>query len=41
MGTIVVPNVVKREPGYLYYIDKFGSVCRAKMKSKKNKDTKD
>lgn len=39
MGEILVKNVVTREPGYLYYIDSQGNVCRAKMaragKSKK------
>ena len=32
MGTIIVKNVVKREPGYLYYVDGKGNVCEAKMK---------
>jgi len=31
MGTIVVKNVVKRKPGYLYYVDGIGNVCEAKM----------
>ena len=31
MGTIIVKNAVVRKPGYLYYIDKNGSVCEAKM----------
>lgn len=31
MGTILVKNAVVRKPGYLYYIDKNGSVCEAKM----------
>jgi hypothetical protein len=32
MEKIILKNAVKREPGYLYYIDGDGSVCRAKMK---------
>jgi hypothetical protein len=31
MGTIIVNKVVKRKPGYLYYIDGHGNVCEAKM----------
>jgi len=31
MGTVVVRNVVKRKPGYLYYVDGKGNVCEAKM----------
>lgn len=31
MGKIIVKNVVKREPGFLYYIDGQGNVCSAKM----------
>ena len=31
MGKIVKKNVVKRKPGYLYYIDGAGNVCEAKM----------
>jgi hypothetical protein len=31
MGSIVVKNVVKRKPGYLYYVDGKGNVCEAKM----------
>lgn len=37
MGNIVVPNAVRREPGYLYYVDKDGSVCRSPMKKVKKK----
>lgn len=45
MGTIIKKNVVKREPGYLYYVDGKGNVCRAKMsrggkKAKKKKVVK-
>jgi hypothetical protein len=45
MGTIVKRNVVKRKPGYLYYVDGKGNVCEAKMsrggkKKKKGKKTK-
>ncbi|MCH8945402.1 MAG: hypothetical protein IIA85_00570 [Nanoarchaeota archaeon] len=31
MGKIIKRNVVKRKPGYLYYIDGEGNVCEAKM----------
>jgi len=31
MGKIVVKNVIKRRPGYLYYVDGQGHVCEAKM----------
>ncbi len=31
MGKILVRNVIKRKPGYLYYVDGKGNVCEAKM----------
>ena len=31
MGRVIAKNVVKRKPGYLYYIDGAGNVCEAKM----------
>ncbi len=31
MGKILVKNVIKRQPGHLYYIDGKGNVCEAKM----------
>jgi len=31
MGTIVVKKVIKRKPGFLYYVDGQGNVCEAKM----------
>ena len=34
MGHIIVKNAVKRESGFLYYVDKDGSVCRTPMKHK-------
>lgn len=44
MGTVVVRNVVKRKPGYLYYVDGKGNVCEAKMsrggKRRKKKSAK-
>ena len=44
MGKIVKKAVVKRKPGYLYYIDGKGNVCEAKMsrggKRKKKKVVK-
>lgn len=45
MGEIIIPNAVKREVGYLYYVDGKGNVCRAKMsrggKKKKEKPSDD
>jgi hypothetical protein len=32
---IVKAKAVKREAGWLYYVDKDGNVCRTKMKRKK------
>jgi len=31
MGTVLVKNVVKRKPGFLYYVDGKGNVCEARM----------
>lgn len=31
MGKIIANNVVKRQPGFLYYVDGKGNVCEAKM----------
>ena len=31
MGSVIAKNVVKRKPGYLYYVDGIGNVCEAKM----------
>jgi hypothetical protein len=31
VSEIVAKNVIKREQGYLYFVDKDGNVCRAKM----------
>jgi len=31
MGTIIAKDVVKRKPGFLYYVDGAGNVCEAKM----------
>ena len=31
MGKVIAKKVVKRKPGYLYYIDGQGNVCEAKM----------
>ena len=37
MSEVVLTNATEREKGYLYYIDKEGNVCRAKMgRAKKN-----
>ena len=42
LGKIVVKNAVKREKGFLYYVDGKGNVCQAKMArgGKKKKRTK-
>ena len=44
MGKVVKKNVIKRKPGYLYYVDGAGNVCEAKMsrggKRKKKKVVK-
>ena len=42
MGKIIKKNVVKRKPGYLYYLDGKGNVCEAKMSrgGKKKKTAK-
>jgi len=37
MGEIIIKNAVQREPGYLYYVDGEGNICRAKMKNEKRK----
>jgi len=31
MGKVIVKNVVKRQKGFLYYVDGKGNVCEAKM----------
>jgi hypothetical protein len=41
MSEIVLKNAVKREAGYLYYIDKDGNVCRSEMGRKKKEKKKD
>ncbi|MEK6823752.1 MAG: hypothetical protein AABY06_01840 [Nanoarchaeota archaeon] len=42
MGSIIAKNIVKRKPGYLYYVDGKGNVCEAKMArgGKKKKKSK-
>ena len=41
MGKVLVRNVIKRKPGFLYYVDGKGNVCEAKMArgGKKKKST--
>ena len=39
MGKVVKRNVVKRKPGYLYYVDGKGNVCESKMARGKKKKT--
>jgi len=31
MGEFIMKNAVKREKGYMYYVDGKGNLCRAKM----------
>ena len=31
MGTIIIKDAVKREPGYIYFINGSGDICSAKM----------
>jgi hypothetical protein len=31
MGKVLLKNAVKRQSGYLYYVDGKGNVCEAKM----------
>ncbi|MCD4666419.1 hypothetical protein K8R47_01260 [archaeon] len=44
MGKIIAKNVIKRQTGFLYYVDGKGNVCEAKMarggKKKKKKTVK-
>ena len=44
MGKVIKKGVVKRQKGYLYYVDGKGNVCEAKMarggKKKKKKAVK-
>lgn len=40
MSEILIQNAVKREVGYLYFIDGKGNVCRAKMARGRNKKVK-
>lgn len=37
MGNIIIKNAVKREPGYLYYVNGKGDICRVEMKRRKKK----
>jgi len=38
-GTIILKNAIVREPGYMYYIDSQGSICRATMTHGRKKGT--
>ncbi len=31
MGEVILRNAVKRQKGYMYYVDGKGNLCRAKM----------
>jgi len=35
---IVIEKVVEREPGWLYYLDKEGNLCRSRMKGKRKEE---
>jgi len=37
MGVIVAKKIVERKPGYLYYVDGKGNICKAKMSRGKKK----
>jgi hypothetical protein len=39
MGEIIVKNAVERKPGYLYYVDGKGNVCKSKMARGRKKKT--
>jgi hypothetical protein len=36
MGEVLIRNAIKRETGYLYYIDKDGNICRSVQARGKN-----
>lgn len=40
MGEVVKRNVVKRQSGYLYYVDGKGNVCKSKMARGRKKKKK-
>ncbi len=40
MGKIIKKDVVKRKKGMLYYLDKDGNLCEAKMSRNSNKRKK-
>lgn len=40
MSEIVLKDAVKREQGYLYFVDAKGNVCRAQMAHKGRKKNK-
>lgn len=35
---VIIKNAVKREVGYIYWINKGGSICREKYEPKSEKD---
>ena len=41
MGEVVIPNAIKREYGYLYYVNMNGDICRAKIGKKKKKEVEE
>jgi len=40
MGEVIQEKVVEREPGYMYYVDGKGNLCKAKMGRKSKKKEK-
>jgi len=40
MSEIIIPNAVKRELGFLYFVDGKGNVCRVKMARGRKKKEK-
>ena len=40
MGNIILKDAIKRESGFIYYIDKDGNVCSAKMARGRKKKKK-
>ena len=41
MGVIIVKNAVVRKKGFLYYVDREGNICEAKMHRKSKDDDKE
>lgn len=37
MGKVIIRNAVKREEGFLYYVDGEGNICKAHLIRRKGK----